>query len=180
MIAAVLWTGAATVGLGADHAPRPPADMESLMIAAIYAGARAWRVDPVLMLEVCERESDLRWWAVGDFKERHGVETPTSFGICGVKATTASAITGRIVTGWELIDPGFNANVAARIFRECFDQYNGNRGQAVDCYRGVKPALSAGRLQRRKDDKTRWILTRVGEAHLDLWMNGGGLRMVRK
>lgn len=173
--AMILWAGLAASVLRAD-APRKPAELESMMVNAIWAGAAAWNVNPRLMVEICRRESHLRWWAMGD---HDAGKIPKSFGICAVKATTASAMLGRIVMGWELMNPGMSANVGARIFRACLDRHNNKRPLAVDCYRGVKNRLSADVRRRGKADRTRQIIWQWREAErAAAWR--GELRLVRR
>lgn len=171
--ALTIWAALAGV-LSADTVNKP-IDMEAMVINAIYAGAATWGVDPLLLLEICRRESSLQWWAMGD----HHHKVPQSFGICGVKATTASAILKRVVMGWQLMDPFFGATLGAQIFRACLDQHNGNKALGVDCYRGVRERRSPLIRRRRKDDRTVWILNRWGETtRRALW--SGDLRLVRR
>lgn len=174
VMALTVWLALTASVLHADTVNKP-VDMETLMVNAIYAGAGVWKVNPLLLLEICRRESHLRWWAVGDFEDK----IPTSFGLCGIKATTASAILNRIVMGWELMDPRFNGNMSGRIFRACLNQHGENRLLAVDCYRGVKSKGLPDIRRRRKDDPTRWILTRWAEVMQQAAWNGD-LRLVRR
>lgn len=92
---------------------------EIIKAAAVEAG-----VPPLLMVALCEVESELRWWVIGDDGE---------IGLCQVKPIAAFSALGGPIPPWMLMDPNVNALTGAKYLQSCFARF-GYWPAALDCY----------------------------------------------
>jgi soluble lytic murein transglycosylase-like protein len=102
----------------------------------VVAAAKAASISPSLLLAICSIESNLRPEAIN----QHDGGSP-SIGVCQLKVDTALMF-DRFATAKKLLDPRYNAKLAARYVR-----YQSNRYISDEC---IIAAYNAGTCLRNK------------------------------
>ena len=105
-------------------------EIQSQMKEILSIEAQKVGIPPLLLIELCRDESDLRPWIQGDKKD--GI--PQSWGLCQLHIETASRISKAPLSWQDLLDPSVNAKNAAGYLKFCH-QKTGTWTKAVSCYK---------------------------------------------